>query len=146
MKNQPTIRAAASIENQAIAAEIRAALVNEAIQLHRNIGIGFERLAEDLKSAQQNYSDADVERAIAEGDLTDADRHLTDCFDIAQGDLSVLEQHMAQLTAALAEFRIRRRTVEMVLRRFAGASSQLERRRAIDMSGNGSDRLPAVKE
>lgn len=138
-------RSNATIENQAIAAEIRTQLLNEALQLRKNLDAALGRIADDVKQARENLEDSDVERALAEGDSIDVDRHLEDCLGIAQADLSVLEQHVQQIVAAMVEFRIRKRTVEMVLRKFVGTAGVVSAEQLRITDSNARTGLPAVK-
>lgn len=145
MTKEVARRSNATIENQAIAAEIRTQLLNEQLQLHKNLDAALKRLMDDAQQAREHFDDSDVERALAEGDATDVDRHLEDCLGIAQGDLSVLEQHLQQIVAAMVEFRIRKRTVEMVLRKFVGSAGAVSAENLRITDSNARTGLPAVR-
>lgn len=140
MTTEISTKVNATLENRAIAAEIRTQLLNEAFKLREQIMEQAEVQREEIKQLVAGISGPFITE-----DLEVAMRGMDRLLSRAQENLSTLEQATSQITAALVEYRIRKRTVEMVIRRFVGGSKTESKEALRVTDGNGRTRLPTVK-
>lgn len=109
-----------SVENLTIAAEIRTQLLNEALKLQQQAEAQGKRLSQLLDDYKRAAAFPFSKEQEIDGETLDEE--LEALLNHVQGELSAIEQVVSQTTAAVVEFRMRRKTVLKVLQRFVGRS------------------------